>query len=507
MSEFKLTEHHLKILKESCDNKSIKINLNILKSIANLYKKYYSDNIDLDLFKKIKDSEKKRKYLTEQLCSSESYTNLETILKKQNEISKTSDIKKKQINKVKPHVSSEKINIVDININIKPADKEYLRELKKKLTNFETDQYNIKKIEEDIKNDNFILKAIEAHIKALEFKYIMYQKLNNIDWNGAKKEQGKKTFTVNINEIIKERMELINLKLKALKYNPVDKNIKEKRENLLNILYDKDNGIATLQGTSRESVKISLLKNMYMFFKIPHFFYKGFNNFLITGSAGSGKTKLASVISYMMNNLGILATNKLVIATKQNLIGEYIGQSAPKTRNLLANILEGVLFIDEAYTLTPCDKGNKDTYSEEAIGELINFIDKFIGCLIVIVAGYKDKMNDCFLTFNEGISRRFPKVIDLIPYSSDDMYKIFETFFNETFDISKIFTKKQREFIKSIIAALNNKQVFNNQAGDMLNLSKVIGEDAILFDDKYNNDMIKYSFMKFCSTKNIAIDF
>jgi SpoVK/Ycf46/Vps4 family AAA+-type ATPase len=208
-----------------------------------------------------------------------------------------------------------------------------------------------------------------------------------------------------------------------------------------------------------------------------------------------------------MNNLGILATNKLVIATKQNLIGEYIGQSAPKTRNLLANILEGVLFIDEAYTLTPCDKGNKDTYSEEAIGELINFIDKFIGCLIVIVAGYKDKMNDCFLTFNEGISRRFPKVIDLIPYSSDDMYKIFETFFNETFDISKIFTKKQREFIKSIIAALNNKQVFNNQAGDMLNLSKVIGEDAILFDDKYNNDMIKYSFMKFCSTKNIAIDF
>ena len=61
--------------------------------------------------------------------------------------------------------------------------------------------------------------------------------------------------------------------------------------------------------------------------------------------------------------------------------------------------------------------------------------------------------------------------------------------------------------MKSIISALNDKEIFNNQAGDMLNLSKVIGEDAILFGDKYEDDIIKYSFMKFCATKNIAIDF
>jgi SpoVK/Ycf46/Vps4 family AAA+-type ATPase len=282
---------------------------------------------------------------------------------------------------------------------------------------------------------------------------------------------------------------------------------KKKRNDLLNILYNKDNGIITLQGTSRENIKISLIKNIYMFFKIPHFFFKGFNNFLLTGSAGSGKTKLASVIAFMMNNLGILVTNKLVVATKQNIVGEFVGQSAPKTRNLLGNALEGVVFIDEAYTLTSCEKSKKDVFAEEAVGELINFIDKFIGCLVVIVAGYKDKMNDCFLTFNEGISRRFPKVIDLVPYSSKDMYKIFETFLNESIDVNKIFIKKQKEYIKSIISALNDKNIFNNQAGDMLNLSKVIGEDAILFDTKYNNEMIKYSFMKFCSTKNIAIDF
>ena len=304
-------------------------------------------------------------------------------------------------------------------------------------------------------------------------------------------------------------MQYIKKKIFYLKFKDVvkKKNIENKRNELLDILYNKDNGIYSLRGNSRENIKINLLKIMYMFFKIPHFFFKGFNNFLVTGSAGSGKTKLASVIAHMMNNLGILVTNKLVIATKQNLIGEYTGQSGPKTRNLLANSLEGVIFIDEAYTLTPCDKQKNDTYAEEAIGELINFIDKFIGCLVVIVAGYKDKMNDCFLTFNEGIARRFPKVIDLIPYSSKDLYNIFENFLNESIEVPKIFTKKQREFMKSIISALNENEVFNNQAGDMLNLSKVIGEDAILFDDRFNNDIIKYSFMKFCATKNIAIDF
>jgi hypothetical protein len=87
------------------------------------------------------------------------------------------------------------------------------------------------------------------------------------------------------------------------------------------------------------------------------------------------------------------------------------------------------------------------------------------------------------------------------------MYKIFELFLRESIEVNKIFTKKQREIMKSIIYGLNENEIFNNQAGDMLNLSKIIGEDAILFDDKYNDEMIKYSFMKFCATKNVAIDF
>jgi len=402
---------------------------------------------------------------------------------------------------VKPS-SSSSISSNKIELKVNAVDTKYVNELKKKITSFENNEYNIKKLEEDIKKDDFVKSAIEAHIKALEYKHQNYTKLDKIDWTGFEQEE-KKGFSVNMNEIIKKMITSINEKLKEVKKMTIE----DKRYELMNILYNEDNGLVTVKGTSRENIKIGLIKNIYMFFKYPLFFFKGFNNFMITGGAGSGKTKLASVIGYMMNNLGILATQKIAIITKQNLVAEYMGQSAPKTRNLLANSLEGVVFLDEAYTLTPCEKGKADSFAEEAVGELINFIDKFIGCMVLIVAGYKDKMNDCFLKFNEGMSRRFPKVLDLLPYSSNDMYKILEIFLNDSISVSKIFTKKQREFMKSIISSLNDKQVFNNQAGDMLNLSKIIAEDAILFSEKYNNEMIVYSFKKFCIGKNIAIDF
>jgi SpoVK/Ycf46/Vps4 family AAA+-type ATPase len=188
-------------------------------------------------------------------------------------------------------------------------------------------------------------------------------------------------------------------------------------------------------------------------------------------------------------------------------VAAYVGQSALKTRKILANGLEGVVFIDEAYTLTPCSNAkNADTYSEESVGELINFIDKFIGCTVIIVAGYKDKMIDCFLKFNEGMPRRFPKMIELSPYSSTDLFNIFEYFLNDSIDVKSMLSLEQRKYIKGVIKTLNDSNIFNNQAGDMLNLSKIIGEDTILYGTKYNKNMMNLSFKKFCLGKNIAID-
>jgi len=543
MSKFKITNEHLKQIMNECHKKGNPTNLNTLKAILGQYYNHYPNPNEYQLILSL-DKKIMRQKILEVLCNN--LSNLQIIInpkigddynkklkredkedkegkkKKEKEIKKE-EIKKEERRNRKDETKEKDYDIVKknssdilksdkIDIKITKADKNYLNNLKKKIIELENNEYNIKKFEEDINDDKFIENAIIAHRQALEYKLHLYNKLSKINWNGEEKKKEKnfdfnapKAFSIDLNKIINNMITIIKDKLLYLNSNVKIK--EQKKEDLLNILYNKDNGIYALKGKSRENIRISLLKKIYMFFKVPNFFFKGFNNYMITGSAGSGKTKLGAIIAHMMNNLGILATDNLIVATRQNLVGEFIGQSGTKTRSLLANALEGVIFIDEAYTLTPCDKTNKDNFSEEAIGELINFIDKFIGCLVVIVAGYKDKMHDCFLTFNEGISRRFPNVIDLIPYTSSDLYKVFEIFLKDSIDIKKIFTKEQREFIKSIISALNDNDIFNNQAGDMLNLSKIIGEDAILKGENYNNNMIKFSFMKFCASKNIAIEF
>jgi len=392
---------------------------------------------------------------------------------------------------------------IKINLKTEKAQPDYLSTLKGEIDSFENDNYSIESLERDIESDSFVKSAIKAQREALIFKLKLYKKLSKTNWQ-ADDDQKKSDseISTNLNQLIK--VLIADIEKELLKPIPT---IEEKRYQLLNILYDPDNGIETIQGQSRQNVRLFLVKTIYMFIKVPAFFFNGFINFILTGPAGSGKTKIAGVIAHTMRNLGILLRQNVNMATKQNLVGQFVGQSGPKTRNILAKSMEGVLFIDEAYTLTPCpgEKSAADAFSHEAVGELINFIDKFVGCLVVIVAGYKNEMNECFLKFNQGMARRFPKGIDLHPYLANDMFKIFEKFLSESIDISTTLSEKQRIYIKSVIKVLNDTEIFDNQAGDMLNLSKSIGEDAVLYGKKYTEDLIMLTFKKFCATKNIAI--
>ncbi len=438
------------------------------------------------------------------------------IIKEPKELKEPKEPKEKKLPSISPpkvikNESPKRLDAEEIKLNIKKADNDYIINVKKELQLLEKNDYNLKKLEKDIQSDDFINKAIDSHLQALNFKYKSYHKLSEMDWQGTGKgnndDKGPKPKGPDLNEVILKMQKTVLEKYNYIKDDP--NKIAEKRKQLLNILNDPDNGISSIKGSSRESLRISLIKIIYMFIEVPTFFFKGFNNFVLTGPAGSGKTKVAGVIANLMKNLGLLVTTNVIMATKQNLVAEYIGQSAPKTRKLLINGIEGVVFIDEAYTLTPCQKSAAyvDNYSEETVGELINFMDKFMGCIIIIVAGYKDKMNDCFLKFNEGMARRFPKQIELIPYNSNDLFTIFEIFLNDTIDVDKVLTIEQRKYMKGIIMTLNKNDVFNNQAGDMLNLSKIIGEDAILNNKNYNKKMINLSFKKFGLLKEIAIDF
>ena len=157
-------------------------------------------------------------------------------------------------------------------------------------------------------------------------------------------------------------------------------------------------------------------------------------------------------------------------------MGQYIGHTAPRTRSILLETLEGVLFIDEAYQLTPGNPMDftKD-FGSEAITEIVNFLDKYVGMSTVILAGYENLMREKFFPSNEGLWRRFPIRVHLGNYSVCELVDILVHFIENKSDIT--VDADLGNWLFSVVSYLSEEftdKAFPNQAGDMLNLGSSI---------------------------------
>jgi probable Rubsico expression protein CbbX len=175
-----------------------------------------------------------------------------------------------------------------------------------------------------------------------------------------------------------------------------------------------------------------------------------------TGNPGTGKTTVAQRMAEILNRLGYIRRNHVITVSRDDLVGQYIGHTAPKTKEVLKKAMGGVLFIDEAYYLYRPE--NERDYGQEAIEILLQTMEDRRDDLVVILAGYKDRM-DIFFRSNPGMASRIAHHIDFPDYSEDELLSIAHIMLNQ---MHYMLSEDAEEVLRAYIERRMKQPRFSN---------------------------------------------
>jgi hypothetical protein len=243
--------------------------------------------------------------------------------------------------------------------------------------------------------------------------YLSYY--NNLLEQPVEKEEDKPY--VEIDREINSLTDLIEL---GKMYNPMNRyNIDMK---ILSCMVDSLTELNNMIGM--ESVKQDMVDHILFRIQNLDHSHQDMMHTVIQGPPGVGKTEVAKIIGKVYLAMGILKNDKFVKATRSNLVGQYLGETAKLTQKIINSAEGGVLFIDEVYSLGNPEK--RDSFAKECIDTINENLTERKKDMICIIAGYKKEIDSCFFAYNAGLERRFPIRFTIENYTPQELFLIFQ---------------------------------------------------------------------------------
>lgn len=239
-------------------------------------------------------------------------------------------------------------------------------------------------------------------------------------------------------------------------------------ENVKSLIYE----IYALLYISRMRTEAGLIGGTQMY----HMIFKG--------NPGTGKTTIARIVAKLFQKMGVLSKGHLIEVERADLVGEYIGHTAQKTRDLVRKALGGVLFVDEAYSLA---RGGEKDFGKEAIDTLVKAMEDHRSQFVLILAGYPLEIEQFLLT-NPGLPSRFPIQIEFPDYSVDQLIQIGEMMVKDRDYVllpQTVFKLRQHLMAEK----MNDMFSFSNARFVRNTLEKAIRHQAVRLLNQYSNSV------------------